>query len=33
MTPSTTLIRSIGYCGAFGCIAAAIVLRWAYWGM
>jgi len=30
--PSTTLIRSIAYCGCFGCIVAGIVIRWAYGG-
>jgi hypothetical protein len=27
--PSTTLIRSLGYCGGFGCIIAGIVVSWA----
>ena len=31
--PSTTLLRSIGYCGLFGSLLAAVVIRWAYWGM
>jgi hypothetical protein len=28
--PSTTLIRSIAYCGLYGCIIAGIVVAWAY---
>jgi len=31
--PSTTLFRSLAFCGLFGCLAAAVVIRWAYWGM
>jgi hypothetical protein len=30
--PSTSLIRSVCYCGVFGCIIAGIVVSWAYGG-
>jgi len=28
--PSTTLIRSLSYCGCFGCIVTIAVIAWAY---